>query len=136
MQMPPNSLMSLPYEALIGKQVDVYWNLHKQCWSVRRRGRLEGHAHVIGLEFVQWIVQPAGRERVRREKKKYVHAFARGLLRLHVPPIHPRGNKVTYNPYTNNCFVDQLGAVHDSYYAYLTVGADHRPEAHAIGVIR
>jgi hypothetical protein len=60
--------------------VNVYWNVPKKCWSVRQGGRVVGHAHYISLRDVTWRVQASGRERVRREGKKNVHAYASGRV--------------------------------------------------------
>jgi len=90
-------------------RVEVYWNLHKDCWSVRKpNGRVLYHMEVIYLQDVKWVVQPAGKERVVREKRKNVHAFARGWLSTY--PELPKNlgpeHGVTYNPYKYNTFVD------------------------------
>jgi hypothetical protein len=63
-------------------RVEVYWNLHKKCFSYRpaRKGGRVLHASSLLLENVTFAVQPAGRERVLREKRKNVHAFVRGDL--------------------------------------------------------
>ena len=58
-------------------KVEVYWNLRKKYWSVRHKGKVIKHTRCIRLRDVQWVVQPAGKERVRRENRKNVHAFAR-----------------------------------------------------------
>lgn len=61
-------------------RLEVYYNLHKQCLSMRRmaRGARVSHAHTLLLNNCLLVVQPAGRDRVRREGKKNVHAFVRG----------------------------------------------------------
>lgn len=100
----------------------MYWNLHKECWSVKPayRGGKVSHAYVVGMEDVRLVVQPAGRERVRREGKKNVHAYAKGqmykrlvdpittgdLMRLHRAALEAGWRRVTYNPYATDTFVD------------------------------
>ena len=100
----------------VGSQVDVYFNLRKKLWSVRSRetGRVLCHCHEVALRGVRFVVGAAGRERVRREGRKNVHAFVRG----EVCPEGgtPRGaiwNKVGYNPYTVDsfCRMGPAGAV-------------------------
>ncbi len=64
-------------------RVQVYWNLHKDCWSVvalegDQKGRVVTHADKVLLRGATFSVQPAGNAKVRREKKKNVHAFVRG----------------------------------------------------------
>lgn len=56
-------------------KVFIYRNLHKNCWSVRYDGVVVAHtpaAFVWGGEF---SVSEAGNERVRKEKRKNVHAY-------------------------------------------------------------
>lgn len=94
-------------------RVEVYWNLHLSCWSVRHKDKVISHVPSISLRDVYWVVQPAGREKVRREKRKNVHAFARGTFGCSTTyyPIHayPEQNtnwqEVTYNPYHDENFV-------------------------------
>jgi len=89
--------------------VRVYWNLHKGCWSVqdRKTGRVVRHVEAITLADVKFIVRPAGREKVRREGKKNVHAFAAGRYSLKngLAAYHKGARRVTYNPYVNETFV-------------------------------
>jgi hypothetical protein len=94
----------------IHKPVEVYRNLHKKCWSVRQGGKVKCHTSYICLQDVKFVVQPAGREKVLREKKKNVHAFVRGYL-ISAKTMN-RMNKdiewtmdvVTYNPYKHPYF--------------------------------
>lgn len=71
-------------------RVEVFWNLHQDLYSVvalegHDKGRVVTHAHKVVLWNAEFIVQPAGRDRVRREKRKNVHAFVRGEMgRIHV----------------------------------------------------
>ncbi len=116
--MPPFERLPPPK----GTRVEVYWNLHKDCWSLRncKTGRVVYHfcagtrADVL-LEDVQWVVQPAGNARVRRERRKNVHAFARGTFAGVQPmwPVSwgrsPRANRARYNPYKNTTFVTNEG---------------------------
>jgi hypothetical protein len=61
-------------------RVEVYYNLHKKCFSIRHKGIVISHANTVKLADVTFVVRKAGRERVLREKKKNVHAFVRGNL--------------------------------------------------------
>lgn len=103
--------------------VQVYWNLHKNVWSVRHKGKVISHQGIICLSDVTFRVQPAGRDRVRREGKKNVHAFACGNYE---PAGSYRDNKlgrnITYNPYKYDTFVysDDLTPVQHSDRVYLT----------------
>ncbi len=123
-------------------KVEVYWNLHKKCWSIRHKGKVIAHAKSVYLQDVQWVVQPGGQARVRKQGRKNVHAFARGELldaktysECHVK-YSTLDVGVRYNPYLNDTFVtENIGTpVTKSKYAFLTttyhVTADfYRPTA-------
>jgi len=100
--------------------VEVYRNLHKDCWSVRdSKTRLViNHVDYIHLHNATLVVQPAGREKVLREKRKNVHAFIKGTQvpswyggwPLTVPLVKDWSSRVRgviYNPYRNESFVLQ-----------------------------
>ena len=57
------------------------------------------------LKDVRYLVQPAGRAKVLKERRKNVHAFLTGYMvdRVPVPLI---SFDVTYNPYKHETFVD------------------------------
>ena len=95
------------------KKVDVYRNLHKRCFSVRHDGIVIDHlldAESILLGKVKFVVQPAGRAKVLREKRKNVHAFVRGEYALAIDRVGlnwntaPYDKEVTYNPYKGDTF--------------------------------
>jgi hypothetical protein len=89
-------------------KVDVYWNLHRKLYSVRDRstGLVIAHVRRIRMEDVEFVVQPAGRERVRETGRKSVHAFVRGTwLRNGGGATALAFTAVTYNPYVNDTFV-------------------------------
>ncbi len=85
--------------------VHVYRNLTKKCWSVRHKGKVIEHRDFVTLENPQFVVQPAGRARVIKEKRKNVHAYIKGKIldiTLHVTPrmlSHGEALPVRYNPY-------------------------------------
>ena len=97
---------------LIGKKVEVYRNLHKNCFSIRQNGKVVDYVYSgqeLHLTDVEFRVQPAGRERVRREKKKNVHAYVKGT----VAPLEGLQRKklfircfqtACYEPYTMESF--------------------------------
>ncbi len=89
-------------------KVEIYWNLTRKLFSVRRNGKVVDHVDCFALENVEWVVQPGGRARVRRDKRKNVHAFARGYQLHHVDLDVTRlsTDRVTYNPYKHSTFVD------------------------------
>ena len=61
-------------------RVKVYFNLNLDCLSVidAETGLLYCHAHRVEIHNAEFRVQPAGRERVLREKRKNVHAYVIG----------------------------------------------------------
>ena len=94
-------------------RVEVYWNLRKKCWSVRHKGKVIAHVPFITLKDVRWVVQPAGRRRVLRQRKKNVHAFARGTWLEGNDQLEFTNDKlrltkrqpIIYNPYHHTSFV-------------------------------
>ena len=67
---------------MMNQKVEVYRNLHKKCWSVRNNatGHVLWHCNEVMLKDVDLVVRPAGRAKVLREKRKNVHAFAKGEI--------------------------------------------------------
>jgi len=88
-------------------RVEIYFNLHKKVFSMRHKGKVIAHVCNAMLKDVSFVVQPAGRARVLRDKKKNVHAFARGELIEQVPVDNYVGNVAKYNPYKAATFVDK-----------------------------
>ncbi len=90
-------------------KLDIYWNLHKDCWSVldRRQGRVILHRHNLIAEDVQFVVQPAGRQKVLRTGRKNVHAFVRAssIVLADHPNYDPQAVRVKYNPYKFETFM-------------------------------
>jgi hypothetical protein len=90
-------------------KVFVYRNLHKKCYSVRceKTKRVVAHVNKIQLTDCKFKVSAAGRERVRREKKKNVHAGVVGDWNEDAFGQYDTkaGVKVTYNPYLYDTFV-------------------------------
>tara|TARA_Y100001951_G_C11068087_1_gene144543 strand:+ start:91 stop:516 length:426 start_codon:yes stop_codon:yes gene_type:complete len=94
------------------RKIEVYRNLHKDCWSVRQKGIVRFHCYKVHLRDCEFVVQPAGRAKVLREKKKNVHAFVRGHL-CDVCDSNPHWeddlytciwDEVEYNPYKADTF--------------------------------
>lgn len=90
-------------------KVKVYWNLHKKCWSIQHKGKVIGHTNSVLLSDCKLSVSQKGRERVLREKRKNVHAFAAGNL-IGFSLDCPRGfnTHITYNPYKFGWFYNKL----------------------------
>lgn len=109
-------------------KVKVYRNLHNGLYSIQQGGLVLGHAARVALKGASFTVSEAGRQRVIREGKKNVHAFAvgdlaevygfqgfrgrhvgklEGLNESDLPPrFLERMKRVTYNPYKFDSFVD------------------------------
>ena len=109
------------------KRTKVYFNLHKKLWSMKSMdsgpdyGRVKEHAEVVHLFNVVPKVSDAGRERVRREGKKNVHAGLVGSIQCfsehkkHMDYYYryyidnkrsaPLWREITYNPYKHTGFV-------------------------------
>jgi hypothetical protein len=106
-------------------KVDVYFNLHKKVFSVRHKGKVIAHVCNAMLKDVTYVVQPAGRAKVLRERKKNVHAFARGELIRWLPVVNYQGNLAKYNPYKAATFVDKDDEpLYNSDIAYLALHSD------------
>ena len=50
-------------------KVEIYRNLHKNCWSVRdnKTGKVIDHVRNIHIKDATLVVRPAGRARVLQE---------------------------------------------------------------------
>jgi len=109
------------------KRVYVYFNLHRNVFSIRQSNRVKRHVKQLCLKDVRYLVQPAGRSKVLETGVKNVHAGLSGYFvdRVPVPAV---SFDVTYNPFKYSTFVD----VEDrepqewSEYAYLECGKDWR----------
>lgn len=94
------------YSEYYGREVFVYRNLTRKCWSVRCiKGKVLFHTYQLLLGDCLLKVSESGRQRVLREKKKYVHAGIRGKL------ITKRYNentstKIGYNPTKGGTFFE------------------------------
>jgi len=106
--------------------VDVYRNLRPgygtPCWSIRdpKSGRVLGHATDLELEDPTFIVSAAGRERVRREGRKNVHAVVRGTLVAASPKMsHP-----SIDGRRRRCYQIHMPAAHTSNLVHIRLRAD------------
>jgi hypothetical protein len=97
------------------RKIEAYKNLHRDCWSIRQGGLVKFHCYAISMKNCKFVVRPAGRAKVLREKKKNVHAFVRGYL-LTTNVVRPEDetetciwDNISYNPYKSANFVDDEG---------------------------
>ena len=99
-------------QVIEGRRVRVYYNLHKHVWSLQeyipRKGwRVRHHVINLVLKDVQFKVSEAGRQRVIREQRKHVHAWAIGTL-VTLDTYNwsvDESNRISYNPYRNANFM-------------------------------
>jgi hypothetical protein len=95
----------------IGKKVMVYYNLHKHTFSITYNNKVIMHADYVKLGDAEFRVRPGGKDRVRKEKSKNVHAFVIGRLLEYCEypcedlPVTNSNKIVTYNPYKFDTFV-------------------------------
>jgi hypothetical protein len=95
-------------------RVQVYYNLHKKCLSIRYKGKVIEHAREVTLTDAKFHVSEKGRQRVLKEKRKNVHAYVSGKLKetfwfTQAPKyVWTAKQRVTYNPYKHKSFVDKL----------------------------
>ena len=112
----------------VPQRVEVYRNLHKNCYSVRaltgkNKGRVIDYVQSITLKDAKFVVQPAGRDRVLREKRKNVHAFVRGHI---TDEPFKNGTPVKYDPYLTDAFIFKHynGTVKEAQWVHLSFSND------------
>lgn len=87
--------------------VRVYRNLLKKCWSVKDGRNPIRHKVSLCLKNVRFRVWEGGRQRVLREQRKSVHAFAEGDLSDNwADAWSVCHTQVTYNPYKCGAFYE------------------------------
>lgn len=121
------------------KRSQVYFNLHKSCFSVQQSGKVYAHAEGVLMENVRFNVSKAGQRKVRETGRKNVHARVTGyppspikftenygvtlspelvqFCRIDINSLQGSGwHTATYNPYKNDTFVDTVTgeALHDA----------------------
>lgn len=93
-------------------RVRVYYNLHGNVWSVQhyipgKGWRVREHLSSLILENVEFKVSEAGRQRVIREGRKNVHAYAIGWLSEREPYGYTGHLPcASYNPHKAAHFID------------------------------
>jgi hypothetical protein len=91
----------------INDKVDVYRNLNKGNFSIRKRGKVLLVTDKILLRDVSFVVSEKGRQRVLRNKQKNVHAVVRGIyLGNEVEKDNTIMNEAYYDPYKVETFVN------------------------------
>lgn len=89
-------------------KVRIYRNLHNKCFSIQKLPdrRVFAHRTAVLLKNARFHVSDAGRKRVRREKRKNVHAFVIGDWIADKEPRRAADGQAVYNPYRYKFFVD------------------------------
>jgi len=114
------------------KRVQVYWNLHRGCYSVRQSGRVIDHVDCILLRDVRFNVATAGRDKVRATGVKNVHATVSGYTAFltdctNLQSILKDSNcdYVAYNPFKYDQFVKIIARAYDGFDAAPISTADY-----------
>ena len=123
------------YEVSPMYRVQVYYNLHKHCYSIRQSGRVIGHTDSIVLRDAKFNVAPAGRDKVRATGVKNVHATVTGYIVdnpyrdgdfLYTNVRHSIDvDYVAYNPFKYDQFVKITSNGYDGFYADPVHSADY-----------
>lgn len=97
------------------KPVFVYRNINKQkdsspVYSIKQCKKVVAHAKAIMLVKACFIVNEKGRKRVKKTKRKNVHAYVKGVISKEgAMGVDPRTSslhvQVSYDPYKNNSFI-------------------------------
>jgi hypothetical protein len=90
-------------------KVRVYRNLHKNCFSIQtyikgKGWRVTSRERSVLLLDVSFKVYKTGQKKVRREKRKNVHAFIVGELVGFTKYVRKNSTSVAYNPYAHDEF--------------------------------
>jgi hypothetical protein len=93
----------------MSNRVDAYRNLNDDCISLRSRepetrGTVVDHVQRAIINETEFVVQPAGRQRVLDQERKNAHAFVRGVL-TDADPCGSEPVAIMYDPYEYDSFV-------------------------------
>lgn len=95
-------------------RVEIYRNLHgggTKKYSIRQKGLVVGHTNQIIIFEAEFKVSKNGQNKVRKNKRKNVHAFVSGIVckrgGMGTTAADKRGlpAKITYNPYKDDYFM-------------------------------
>jgi hypothetical protein len=101
-----NNIQSFKDRAIdFTKPVKVFRNLNRKgkVYSIQQRGLTVAHTTSVALQNAVFVVNAKGREYVRANKRKVVHAFVVGMIGNE--SVSDDCVQVTYNPYVNDSFV-------------------------------
>ena len=121
------------------KRVALYYNLHKECWSVQSRekpdyGKVIAHVDEALLFDAKYVVRQTGRNKVLKEGRKNVHAFVVGTWIPFeiISSLQMKLKHVKYNPYKHSEFQCCEKDIKHSSYTYFTQGR----QCYSLGVRR
>jgi len=96
---------------LINKYVKVYYDITRHMFSVTFGGIVVLNADYVILKNVKFLIGEKGKEKVRSEKQKNVHAYVAGTLLDYCEfpcddiPIPDTNTVIKYNPYFDETFL-------------------------------
>ena len=99
------------YKIDYSKNVFVYKNLHRDCWSIKQGGLVKAHTDKLRMWDCAFQVNATGRKKVLEEKRKNVHAGINGYIDTQKEDIFGCifndlfMKPITYNPYKYETFV-------------------------------
>lgn len=94
----------------VGDKIRVYRNLNNGKWSLlamegQYKNKVVGHLDSLSIADVSFIVSVAGQNKVKRENRRCVHAYAQGFLTsLDSPTLNSESSIVTYDPFGRDFF--------------------------------
>lgn len=91
----------------IGDRVDVYRNLTKNTFSIRKKGKVVEYSDSVYIHNPIFVVSEKSRQRVLKNRQKNVHAVVRGEFRG-FSYFDDNMKSAIYNPYHNESFVDSV----------------------------
>ncbi len=106
------------------EKVDVYRNLTKKCYSIRKNGLVINHMKEVYMKDVEFIISKAGQKRAREQKRRNVHAVLRGSIVSDEETIlimkKMKMERIKYNPFFNDNFVQNKKNINKSNFVILT----------------
>lgn len=92
-------------QSLIGARVDIHYHLRRRDYAITSGSRVIAYADQISLTQVEFRVQPAGRARAIRERRRQVHAYAKGAVSdINADHDVSALQRITYNPFRHAFF--------------------------------
>jgi hypothetical protein len=98
----------IDWQVCQGLQTKIYRNLGNGLMSltqqINKSWILVGHTDSVAIEYPKFYVSEAGRQRVLKDRRKNVHAWATGRLLPSTGLVLPSLKQVYYCPYTQPNF--------------------------------